>query len=257
MTFETISVETQGKTGIITFNRPKALNALNTKLIAEMNEALDRFEADSSIAVIILTGSEKAFAAGADIREMQDKTFEQVKAEHFLSDWDHINTITKPLIAAVSGFALGGGCEFALACDTIIAGDTAKFGLPESGLGIIPGGGGTQRLVRAIGKAKAFDLMVTGRMLTAEEALQAGLVARVVPQANLMAEALGLAEKIGSLSLPVVKALKQAVKAADELPLSEGLRKERELIHRLFALDDQKEGMAAFLEKRKPEFKNR
>jgi len=230
---------------------------LNLQLIAEMNQALDHFEADSNIAAIILTGSEKAFAAGADIREMKDKTFEQVKAENFLSDWDHINSITKPLIAAVSGFALGGGCEFALACDTIIASDTAKFGLPESGLGIIPGGGGTQRLVRAIGKAKAFDVMITGRMLSAEEALAAGLVARVVPQANLMAEALGLAEKIANLSLPVAKSLKQAIKAADELPLSQGLKKERELIHSLFALDDQKEGMAAFLEKRRPDFKNR
>jgi enoyl-CoA hydratase len=257
MNFETILVETKGKTGIITLNRPKALNALNAQLISEMNEALDHFEADSNIAAIILTGSEKAFAAGADIREMKDKTFEQVRSENFLSDWDHINEITKPLIAAVAGFALGGGCEFALACDTIIAADAAKFGLPESGLGIIPGGGGTQRLVRAIGKAKAFDLMVTGRMITAEEAFAAGLVARVVPQANLVAEALGLAEKIGSLSLPVVKALKQAVKAADELPLSQGLKKERELIHSLFALEDQKEGMAAFLEKRKPDFKNR
>ncbi|MEO6610082.1 MAG: enoyl-CoA hydratase-related protein [Aestuariivirga sp.] len=257
MTFETILVETNGKTGIITLSRPKALNALNVQLIAEMNQALDHFEADSTIAAIILTGSEKAFAAGADIREMKDKTFAEVKAENFLSDWDHINTITKPIIAAVSGFALGGGCEFALACDTIIASDTAKFGLPETGLGIIPGGGGTQRLVRALGKAKAFDLMITGRMLTAEEALNAGLVARVVPQANLMAEALGLAEKISSLSMPVVKALKQAVKAADELPLSQGLKKERELIHSLFALEDQKEGMAAFLEKRKPEFKNK
>lgn len=257
MTYETILVETKGKTGLITLNRPKALNALNRQLIAEMNDALDRFEADSLIAAIILTGSEKAFAAGADIREMKDKTLDEVKAENFLSDWDHINSITKPLIAAVSGFALGGGCEFALACDTIIASDTAKFGLPETGLGIIPGGGGTQRLVRALGKAKAFDLMVTGRMLSAEEALNAGLIARVVPQANLMAEALGLAEKIGSLSLPVIKALKQAVKAADELPLTQGLQKERELFHSLFALDDQKEGMAAFLEKRKPEFKNR
>lgn len=257
MTYETILVDVKAKTGIITLNRPKALNALNTKLIAEMNEALDRFEVDSLIAAIILTGSEKAFAAGADIREMKDKTFAEVKSENFLSAWDHINTITKPLIAAVSGFALGGGCEFALACDTIIAADTAKFGLPEAGLGIIPGGGGTQRLVRALGKAKAFDLMVTGRMLSAEEALNAGLVARVVPLSDLMTEALGLAEKIASLSLPVVKALKQAVKAADELPLSQGLKKERDLIHSLFALEDQKEGMAAFLEKRPANFKNR
>lgn len=257
MTYETILVETKARTGIITLNRPKALNALNRQLIAEMNQALDHFEADSNIAAIILTGSEKAFAAGADIKEMKDKTFDEVRSENFLSDWDHINLITKPLIAAVSGFALGGGCEFALACDTIIASDTAKFGLPETGLGIIPGGGGTQRLVRALGKAKAFDLMITGRMLSAEEALNSGLVARVVSQANLMAETLGLAEKIASLSLPVVKALKQAVKGADELPLSQGLKRERDLIHSLFALEDQKEGMAAFLEKRKPNFKNR
>jgi enoyl-CoA hydratase len=257
MNYETILVEAKARTGIITLSRPKALNALNARLITEMNEALDRFEADSNVAAIILTGSEKAFAAGADIREMKDKTFDEVRAENFLSDWDHINSISKPLIAAVSGFALGGGCEFALACDTIIAADNAKFGLPETGLGIIPGGGGTQRLVRALGKARAFDLMVTGRILTAEEAFQAGLVARIVPLDDLMVEAMGLAEKIASLSLPVVKALKQAVKAADELPLSQGLKKERELIHSLFALEDQKEGMAAFLEKRKPEFKNK
>jgi len=257
MTFECIQTETRGKVGVITLHRPKALNALNGQLINEMNLALDQFEADDAIHVIMLTGSEKAFAAGADIREMKDKSFEQVKAEKFLSNWDHINTITKPLIAAVSGFALGGGCEFALACDMIIAADTAKFALPETGLGIIPGGGGTQRLPRAIGLVKAFDLVLTGRMLSAAEAEAAGIVSRVVPVADLMTEAFKLADKVAALSLPVLRKAKQALRATQEIPLSQGLKLERDLIYSCFALEDQKEGMSAFLEKRPAQFKNR
>ena len=257
MTFETILTQTEGKVGVVTLNRPKALNALNAKLITEMNEAFDHFEADSNIAVIVLTGSDKAFAAGADIREMKDKSFAEVTAENFLGDWDHMNTITKPIIAAVSGFAYGGGCEFALACDMIIAADTAKFALPETSLGIIPGGGGTQRLTRAIGKAKAFDMMATAMVMSAQEAYAQGMISRVVPAVDLMREVMAVAQKIASLSQPVIKALKIAVRYADELPLSAGLKKERELTHSLFALEDQKEGMAAFLEKRAPVFKDR
>jgi enoyl-CoA hydratase len=257
MAFENIIVSTQSKVGIIQFNRPKALNALNAMMITELNSALRGFESDTSIGAIIISGNEKAFAAGADVREMKDKTFAQVKAENFLADWDYINTITKPIIAAVSGFALGGGCEFALACDFIIASDTAKFGLPETSLGIIPGGGGTQRLVRAIGKAKAMEMILTHRMMDAAEAESAGLVARVVPLDKLMDEALAAAVKIAGLSQSVVKAAKQAVKAAEELPLSAGLALERGLIHAMFDLVDQKEGMAAFLEKRTAKFENR
>jgi enoyl-CoA hydratase len=257
MTYETIIAETFGRIGRITFNRPKALNALNSQLITEMNAALDAFQADPAVAVIVLTGSEKAFAAGADIREMKDKTFEQVKAENFLDDWDHINTIRKPLIAAVAGFALGGGCEYALACDIILAADTAKFALPEVTLGIIPGGGGTQRLAHAIGKARAMEMILTGRMIDAAEAGKVGLVSRVVPAEKLMDEAMAVAEKIAGFSQPVIAAAKESVRAAFEQPLSEGLRHERALIHAMFALDDQKEGMAAFLDKRKPVFRDR
>jgi enoyl-CoA hydratase len=257
MAYETIITETKGRIGLITFNRPKALNALNSQLIAEMNTALDVYQNDPAIAVIMLTGSEKAFAAGADIREMKDKTFEEVKSENFLHEWDHINTIRKPMIAAVSGFALGGGCEYALACDIIIAGDTAKFSLPEITLGIIPGGGGTQRLARFIGKAKAMELILTGRMIDAAEAERIGMISRVVPAATLMDEAMAMAEKIASYSQPAVSAAKEAILAAFEQPMTEGLRHERALIHAMFALDDQKEGMSAFLEKRKPVFRDR
>lgn len=257
MSESTIITEVKGRTGIITLNRPKALNALNGQLITEMNAALDRFDADSSIGCIILTGSEKAFAAGADITEMKDKTFTQVTEEDFLWDWDHINAIRKPIVAAVAGYALGGGCEFALACDFIIAADNAKFALPEVTLGIIPGGGGTQRMARTIGKAKAMEMILTGRMMDAAEAERLGLVARVVPIANLMAEALATAEKIASLSQPVIASAKRAVNAALETPLANGLAFERKSIHALFALEDQKEGMSAFVEKRKPVFRNR
>jgi enoyl-CoA hydratase len=256
MSYETITTETVGAVGIIAFHRPKALNALNFQMAEEMNTAFDVFQADPNIAVIILTGSDKAFAAGADIREMKDKTFAEVKAENFLSNWDHINTIRKPIIAAVAGYALGGGCEFALACDFIIAADTAKFGLPEASLGIIPGGGGTQRLTRAIGKQKAMDMILTGRLMDAAEAERCGLVARVVAADQLRTEALAVATKIASLSQVAVAAAKEAVNAAHQQHLSDGLRHERALFHALFATEDQKEGMAAFLEKRKADFKN-
>lgn len=257
MAYENIIVSEQGSVGIIQFNRPKALNALNAAMIGEMNAALDVFENNVGIGAIVLTGNEKAFAAGADIREMKDKTFAEVKAENFLHEWDHINAITKPIIAAVCGFALGGGCEYALACDIIIAGDTAKFSLPETGLGIIPGGGGTQRLVRAVGKAKAMDMILTGRMIDASEAERSGLVSRVVAADKVLDEAVALAAKIASLSHPVARAAKQAVTSAAELPLTAGLKRERDLIHSMFDLQDQKEGMAAFLEKRTPKFENR
>ncbi len=257
MNFESIIVSTQGAVGIIQFNRPKALNALNSAMVLELNTALDQFESDTAIGAIILTGNEKAFAAGADIREMKDKTFLQVKAENFLHDWDHISSITKPIIAAVSGFALGGGCEFALVCDIIIAAENAKFSLPETGLGIIPGAGGTQRLVRAVGKAKAMEMILTGRMIDAAEAERIGMVSLVVASEKFMDEVMAVAMKVASLSRPVAKAAKQAMKAAEELPLSSGLKLERELIHSMFDLHDQKEGMAAFLEKRAAKFENR
>jgi enoyl-CoA hydratase len=257
MIYENIIVSEQGAVGIIQFNRPKALNALNAAMISELNVAFDAFENNVTIGAIILTGNDKSFAAGADVREMKDKTFAQAKAENFLHDWDHINTITKPVIAAVSGFALGGGCEFALMCDLIIAGDTAKFSLPETGLGIIPGAGGTQRLVRAVGKAKAMDMILTGRMIDASEAERSGLVSRVVANEKLMDEAMAVATKIANLSQPVSKAAKQLVNAAAELPLASGLKLERDHIHSLFDSHDQKEGMAAFLEKRSPKFENR
>jgi enoyl-CoA hydratase len=257
MTHETIIVETKGAVGIIAFNRPKAMNALNTQVIREMNGALTAFDADGNIGCIILTGSEKAFAAGADILEMKDLTFERVTEESFLSDWDHINTVRKPIIAAVAGYCLGGGFEFALAADILLAADTARFALPEVTLGIIPGGGGTQRLARAIGKAKAMEMILTGRMMEAGEAERLGIAARVVPADRLREEALALAERIAGLSRPVIASAKRAIRAAYDMPLSEGLSFERKSIHALFALQDQKEGMAAFLEKRKPSFTNR
>jgi enoyl-CoA hydratase len=257
MAFETILVETKGAVGIITLNRPKALNALNAQLIREMNAALSAFDADKAVGCIILTGSDKAFAAGADIREMKDMTFKQVTEENFLEEWDHINTIRKPIIAAVSGYCLGGGFEFALAADILIAADTAKFALPEVTLGVIPGGGGTQRLAHAIGKSKAMEMILSGRVIDASEAERLGIAARVVPAEKLLEEAIILAEKIANLSQPVIASAKRAVRIAFEMPLTEGLAFERKSIHALFALDDQKEGMAAFLEKRKPIFKGK
>lgn len=257
MSEATITTETRGKVGIITLNRPKALNALNGQLITEMNAALDRFDTDSNIGCIILTGSEKAFAAGADIREMKDKTFAEVTQEDFLWDWDHIGTIRKPIIAAVAGYCLGGGFEFALAADFIIAAENAKFALPEVTLGIIPGGGGTQRLARTVGKAKAMEMILTGRMMDVAEAERLGIVARVVPVEKLIDEALASANKIAALSQPVMASAKRVVNAAFNTPMGEGLAFERKSIHALFNLEDQKEGMAAFLEKRPAVFKNR
>jgi len=257
MAYENIVVETKGRVGIIRLNRPNALNALNRALIAELTQAIDAFDKDDNIGCLLITGSDKAFAAGADIKEMADKTFIQAYGSNFAADWDRAAHARKPIVAAVAGFALGGGCELAMHCDIIIAADTAKFGQPEIKLGVIPGIGGTQRLTRAVGKAKAMDLVLTGRLMDAAEAERSGLVARVVPAANLMDEAIKVAETIAGMSLPSVMAGKEAVNVAFEVPLAEGVRFERRVFHSLFATDDQKEGMKAFVEKRKPNWKNR
>ena len=256
MTFETILTKTQGAVGVITLNRPDALNALNNKLISELNIVLDNWEQDSEIGCILLTGSEKAFAAGADIKEMQPKSYIDVYKEDFISSWERIARCRKPVIAAVAGFALGGGCELAMMCDIILAADTAKFGQPEIKLGIMPGAGGTQRLTRFVGKSKAMEMCLTGRMIDAEEAERSGLVARVVPAAELEAEALKTATAIAAMSMPAVMMTKESINRAYETTLSEGVRFERRVFHAMFATDDQKEGMAAFAEKRKPAFKN-
>ena len=257
MAYENIVVESKGRVGIIRLNRPNALNALNRALIAELTQAIDAFDKDDNIGCLLITGSDKAFAAGADIKEMADKTFIQAYGGNFAADWDRAAHARKPIVAAVAGFALGGGCELAMHCDIIIAADTAKFGQPEIKLGVIPGIGGTQRLTRAVGKAKAMDLVLTGRLMDAAEAERSGLVARVVPAANLMDEAIKVAETIAGMSLPSVMAGKEAVNVAFEVPLAEGVRFERRVFHSLFATDDQKEGMKAFVEKRKPNWKNR
>jgi enoyl-CoA hydratase len=256
MSYETIIVETKGKVGIIRLNRPQALNALNAQVNADMTAAIDAFEVDDAIGCVIITGSEKAFAAGADIKEMSGKSHMDVYKEDFPT-WDRIARMRKPVIAAVSGFALGGGCELAMQCDIVIAADTAKFGQPEIKLGVIPGIGGTQRLTRAIGKAKAMDLNLTGRMMDAAEAERSGLVARVVPAASLMDEAMKAAETIAGMSLIAVMTAKEAVNRAFETTLSEGIRFERRTFQALFATHDQKEGMAAFIEKRPAKFENR
>jgi enoyl-CoA hydratase len=258
MTYDSIIVETRGAVGLITLNRPKALNALCDALVREMGRALDGFEADAAIGAVVITGSEKAFAAGADIKEMQSRNFVDVFLADFVTDgWERITTCRKPIIAAVAGFALGGGCEVAMMCDTIIAAESARFGQPEINLGIIPGAGGTQRLTRLVGKAKAMDMILTGRMMDAAEAERSGLVSRVVPNEKLVEEAVKLAAQIASLSRPAVLAAKEAVNRAYETTLAEGVRHERRLFHALFATSDQKEGMAAFAEKRKPKFENR
>jgi enoyl-CoA hydratase len=258
MTYQNILMSQDGAVGIITLNRPQALNALNSLLMDELTAAIDAFEADDAVRCVIVTGSEKAFAAGADITEMAGKSFADVYKEDFITrNWEGVTHARKPVIAAVAGFALGGGCELAMMCDFILAADNAKFGQPEINLGIGPGAGGTQRLTRAVGKAKAMELCLTGRMMDAAEAERSGLVARVVPLADLMAEALKTARKIASASLPAMMAVKECVNRAQETTLAEGLRFERRLFHALFATEDQKEGMAAFVEKRKPSFKDR
>jgi enoyl-CoA hydratase len=255
--FETLLTEMRGNVGLITLNRPKALNALNSTVMRELAAALKAFDADPAIGAIVLAGSEKAFAAGADIKEMQGVNFVDAYVGDFLGGWEAIAAVRKPLIAAVSGYALGGGCELAMMCDFIIGSETAKFGQPEITLGVIPGMGGSQRLTRAVGKAKAMDLVLTGRMMDVAEAERAGLVARIVAPERLLDEALEAAEKIASFSRPAVMMAKEAVNRSEELTLAEGLRFERRLFQSLFATQDQKEGMAAFVEKRKPDFIHR
>jgi enoyl-CoA hydratase len=258
MTYQNILVETRGAVGLITLNRPQALNALCDALIRELGTALDAFEKDAATGAVVLTGSEKAFAAGADIKEMAGKTFVECYIEDFITNgWERITTCRKPIIAAVAGFALGGGCEVAMMCDTILAAESAKFGQPEITLAIIPGSGGTQRLTRAVGKAKAMEMILSGRMIDAVEAERCGLVSRVVANDKLLEEALKLADKIAAQSRPAVLAAKEAVNRAFESSLAEGVRFERRLFHALFSTEDQKEVMAAFVEKRKPQFKHR
>ena len=254
---ETVLIETRGRVGLIRLYRPQALNALNSALIRDLARAVDAFEADANIGCMVVTGSDKAFAAGADIKEMSGKTFTDAFLGDFIGTWHRVAEARKPVIAAVAGFALGGGCELAMQCDFIIAADNAKFGQPEIKLGIIPGIGGTQRLTHAVGKAKAMDLVLTGRMMDAGEAERAGLVARVVPLQNLLDEALKVAATIASMSLPSVLAAKEAVNRAFQASLAEGIRFERRVFHSLFATRDQKEGMAAFIEKRPPKFENK
>ncbi|GAB5505064.1 MAG: enoyl-CoA hydratase [Rhizobiaceae bacterium] len=257
MAYETIITEKRGKVGLITLNRPKALNALNTTVMEEVIEAAQRFDKDAKIGAIVITGSEKAFAAGADIKQMQPKSYMDTFMEDFFADWDALTRVRKPVIAAVAGYALGGGCELAMLCDFIIAADNAKFGQPEITLGVIPGMGGSQRLTRFIGKSKAMDMCLTGRMMDAEEAERSGLVSRIVPLNDLIEETMKVASKIADLSLPSVILAKEAVNRSYETTLAEGLRFERRVFHSLFATEDQKEGMAAFAEKRSPGFQNR
>jgi len=257
MAYENILVETDGGVGVIRLNRPKALNALNDALISELSAALDAFEADAGIGCIVLTGSEKAFAAGADIKQMADGQFSDFYARDPFQNLERVARTRKPLIAAVAGYALGGGCELAMMCDFIIAADTAKFGQPEITLGVMPAWGGSQRLTRSVGKAKAMDLCLTGRMMDAAEAERCGLVARVVATDKLMEEALAAAKKIAGFGQLATIANKEAVSAAFETPMTEGLKLERRLFYSLFATEDQKEGMAAFIAKRAPEFKHR
>ena len=257
MTHDNIIVETRERVGIIRLNRPQRMNALNEALAGELGSALAAFDSDAGIGSILITGNDKAFAAGADIGAMADWTYQKVYADNYIMSWESVKHTRKPVIAAVAGYALGGGCELAMMCDIIIAADTAKFGQPEITLGTIPGIGGTQRLTRAIGKSKAMDLCLTGRTMDAAEAERSGLVSRVVPADKLMEEALSAAEKIAAMSRPAAAMAKEAINRAFETPLSEGLNVERNLFHSTFALEDRAEGMAAFIEKRKPVNKNR
>ena len=255
MTYETILLENHGRVGLITLNRPQALNALNAQLVSEVNQALDALEADADIGCIVITGSKKAFAAGADIKEMAELTYPQIYMDDLFSDSDRVANRRKPIIAAVNGFALGGGCELALMCDFILAGDNARFGQPEINLGVLPGMGGTQRLTRAVGKAKAMEMCLSGRLIDAVEAERCGIVARIVPSDELLDEALKVAAVIASKSLPIAMMIKESVNRAFEVNLTEGVRFERRVFHAAFATQDQKEGMAAFVAKRAPEFK--
>lgn len=258
MTYEFILSEKKGRVGLITLNRPKQMNALNAKVMQEMAAALYAFDADEGVGCILITGNDKAFAAGADIAAMKDYSYmDAYKSDYITRDWEHLRKIRKPVIAAVAGYALGGGCELTMMCDLAIAAENAKFGQPEINLGIMPGSGGTQRLPRFTSKAIAMDLCLTARMLDAQEALRAGLVSRVVPVDKLMEEAMAVAEKIAGYSLPVVMMIKESINRAYETSLSEGVLFERRVFHSQFALEDQKEGMAAFVEKRKPAFKHR
>jgi enoyl-CoA hydratase len=258
LAYETLIVETHDAVRLIRLNRPEALNALNGQLMDEMTAALDEAEADAAIRCLVITGSDRAFAAGADIKEMAPKSYAEVFAEDFITrNWERVTRCRKPVIAAVAGYALGGGCELAMMCDFIIAADNARFGQPEINLGVMPGAGGTQRLTRFVGKSKAMEMVLTARMMDAAEAERAGLVSRVVPLAELVPTALEAAAKIASLSPLAVMMAKETVNAAYETPLSEGVKLERRLFHSLFAFEDQKEGMAAFTEKRKPDFKGR
>jgi enoyl-CoA hydratase len=258
MSYQNILVEKRDRVGLVTLHRPQALNALCDALIRELGQALDAFEADDTVHVVVLTGSEKAFAAGADIKEMKDRDFIDVYGSDFITKgWERVAQCRKPVIAAVAGYALGGGCEMAMMCDIILAADTAKFGQPEITIGTIPGAGGTQRLTRYVGKSKAMEMCLTGRMMDAAEAESAGLVARVVPAASLMDETMALANKIAAQSLPIVLMAKESVNRAYETTLAEGLRFERRMFHASFGTEDRREGMAAFAEKRKPAFRNR
>jgi enoyl-CoA hydratase len=256
MSTQTIVVERRGRVGIVRLNRPQALNALNVTLKDELLSAVEAFDADADVGCILMTGSDKAFAAGADIKEMADQSYIDIFRADYTADYERLARVRKPIIAAVAGFALGGGCELAMMCDLIIAADNAKFGQPEIKLGVIPGIGGTQRLARAVGKAKAMDLILTGRMMDAAEAERSGLVARVVPAASLMEEAMKVAETIAAMSQPSLIAAKEAVNRSFETSLAEGVRFERRVFHALFATKDRKEGMAAFIEKRPPRFTN-
>ena len=255
--YNTILVEQRGAVTLVTLNRPQALNALNSEVLKELIDVFAAYDADDSQHCLVLTGSEKAFAAGADIKEMQSQGFADMYSTNFFGGWEQVTSTRKPWIAAVAGYALGGGCEVAMMADFIIAADTAKFGQPEIKLGVMPGSGGTQRLARFIGKAKAMDLCLTGRMMDAEEAERCGLVSRIVPAADLLEEAVKVASTIADMSLPALMMTKESVNRAFETTLAEGIRFERRVFHSMFATEDQKEGMAAFIEKRKPSFKNR